>query len=217
MGQKTKTAWMARVCGAIILCGITTIALRAQNSHEPFGGIEATGANLGPNLIINGAFGMGNTGFVSDYADGNVYGPGTYVIGPSPCKAPGHWSDWECFPPHNGHLMFIANGGNSESETVWSETLNVAPGASYIVSFWAATLNTSIGSPAQLLLQINGRVLAQIVLPDQSPVSGGSWVSLNVYWASAESSTATVVILDANTSTSENDFVVDDVNFRQLL
>ena len=227
MDQNLKAVGIAKVCAAVALCGITAIVSRGQSSSAqrsfdyahndvPRGDTPSTVGNLGPNLIVNGAFGMGNTGFVSDYVYGNDYNPGTYVIGPEPCEVPGHWFDWQCFPPHNGSLMFIANGANYVSQTAWTETVTVDPETKYLVSFWAATLNTSITSPAQLVLQINGEVAGQITLPDQSPITGGSWVQLEISWPSGDSSSAVVAIFDENTATDANDFVLDDLKFLQL-
>ncbi|HEV2424520.1 MAG TPA: hypothetical protein VGZ29_06815 [Terriglobia bacterium] len=227
MDQNPKAVGMRQLCTAIVLCGITAITSRGQgfsaergfdytHNSGPAADTENTVGNLGENLIVNGAFGMGDTGFVSDYIFGNDHNAGTYVIGTSPCKVVGHWYDWQCFPPHNGRQMLVANGANYESERVWSETVTVDPGTKYLVSFWAATLNTSITSPAQLVLQINDQVVGQITLPDQSPASGGIWVQLEISWPSGDNSSATLDIFDANTATDANDFVLDDISLRQL-
>jgi hypothetical protein len=172
----------------------------------------------GINLIVNGAFGMGNSGFGSQYVFGNDTNPGTYVIGKEPCQVSGHYFDWQCFPSHHGadYNMFIANGGNSASQAVWTETVTVDPEGQYLVNFWAATINTSSSSPAQLALEINGEVLGGVVLPAASPVTGGTWVHLSRVWNSGSSASATVVILDENTATDLNDFVVDDISLVQV-
>jgi hypothetical protein len=221
MNQNWQTKWTLRACAAFVVLAASAIdsptlmALRsfdlADNDGSPTEVVQETG---GQNLIVNGAFGMGNTGFVSQYVFGNDTNPGTYVIGTEPCLVPGHYFDWQCFSAHNGpgYRMFIANGGNSASETVWTETVDIAPETRYAVTFWGATINTSSSSPAQLALEINGQVLGSVVLPASSPVTGGSWVSLSGYWNSGSSTTATLVILDKNTATDLNDFVLDDIS-----
>jgi hypothetical protein len=228
MNRICRMKFAVRACTVLLVSGacssisqaqtlVSTRSVERANAYSP--SAEVIEVTQGTNLIVNGAFGMGNTGFVSQYVFGNDTGPGTYVIGKEPCQVSGHYFDWQCFPSYHGadYSMFIANGGNSVSQEVWTETVAVDPEGQYLVNFWAATINTSSSSPAQLALQINGEVLGGVVLPDASPVTGGTWVHLSRVWDSGSSSSATVVILDENTATDLNDFVVDDISLVQVL
>ncbi len=66
------------------------------------------------NLITNGDFESGNTGFTSGYAFGNVHGPGTYWIGGTPSQAPGAWGGWYNGGDHTSGSgkMMVVNGAN---------------------------------------------------------------------------------------------------------
>lgn len=200
-------------CAACALCLMLAIALPAQTSSN-----NAKASDLGPNLIVNGDFSQGNTGFVSQYTYGNMTGPSTYLIAPNPSGVPGHYSDWCNFGTPSGiGKMFIANGGNSTTEIVWSETVAVTPGTEYTVSLAGATINTTSSSPAQLELEINGEFVVGVTLPSNCPAAGGTWVRLARHWTADDSGIATVVILDRNTNTILNDYVFDDVSLREVL
>src|SRR5579863_7005059 len=194
----------ARAVATGLFLAVLSVSSAAQNGTT-FGRVQ--------NLILNGDFDMGDTGFASDYVFGDVTGPGTYTIGTNPSMVPGHYPDWGNFGDHTTGTgnMFIANGGNSVSTKVWSETVAVDPETPYRVSFWAATINTSSPSPAALLLEITGERVGGLILPTNNPVAGGSWVNFAGYWASGGSTSAMLVIYDENIATAFNDFVLDDI------
>ena len=54
----------------------------------------AMGAGTSQNLVINGDFESGNTGFKTAYTLGDDSNPGGYTIGANPSTAPGAFGDW---------------------------------------------------------------------------------------------------------------------------
>lgn len=112
----------------------TTAAAAIAVAAMAFSSVSAAQAT---NLVYNGDFEAGQTGFSSDYTYGNVHLGGTYgsyTIGSSPAAAPGAWGDWMSFGDHtSGHgLMLIANGPASaqyQPLDIWSQTVAVAPTA----------------------------------------------------------------------------------------
>jgi len=172
----------------------------------------------GTNLIVNGDFEMGNTGFTSVYLYGLITEPGTYVIGSNPSTATGHWYDWCNFGDHTTGtgLMFIANGGSSVGHFVWSQAVTVDPNTQYNISLWGATINTYSGGPAQLVIMINGQALGGVTLPANCPAAGGSWVNLTSSWNSGTNTTAVVTIRDRVTAVGLNDFVMDDISLTAI-
>ena len=172
------------------------------------------------NLVYNGDFEAGNTGFSSDYTYGNVqYGGlyGSYWIGPSPAAASGAWGDWMNFGDHTtGHgLMLIANGPASaefQPLDIWSQTVAVVPDSKYTFTFWAATLSNDLPAPAEIQADVNGISLG-LTLGLPGVGDGGHSVTAGGEWFSGSATSAKLSLVDAYSAEQWNDFVVDDVSF----
>jgi hypothetical protein len=108
------------------------------------------------NLVVNGDFESGNTGFATGYVLGGVYDPGTYTIGTNPSSAPGAWGDWCNCGDHTSGTgnMMIVNGGNSASWPVWEGVVAVTPFTDYTFSYWGAEVDHVSQSVPHLLLRI---------------------------------------------------------------
>ncbi|HKQ46775.1 MAG TPA: hypothetical protein VJZ71_01760 [Phycisphaerae bacterium] len=162
------------------------------------------------NLLVNGNFSAGNSGFGTGYVyspgagNGTVAGSYTVDVNTNP------WHP--AFTPFGDHTsgagqMMVVNGA-TVSQIVWSQTVAVSSGTDYSICFWAATAFPS--SPGYLRLRINGgQVGSTLVLPSQA----GAWVQFSAVWNSGLNTMATIVIDDLNTVDSGNDFVLDDLNF----
>lgn len=166
----------------------------------------------GPNLLTNGNFASGNTGFSSGYTYGNVTAGATYYIGTEPCLAPGSYSDWGCFSsPSGSGNMLIANGGSGE---VWGQSVTVSPHTTYTFSFWGAEVDADSGSPADLVLSIDGVATSlNALFPVNSPSNGGSWEQFSVTWNSGTNTSAAFDLSDSNTVFYYNDFAITDLSF----
>lgn len=164
------------------------------------------------NLIVNGDFSGGNTGFSSAYAYGNVSGGATYYITTEPCLAAGSYSDWGCFNgPSGSGNMLIANGGAGE---VWGQTVSVTPGTNYTFSFWGAEVDASSSSVPDLVLSIDGIATSlNAIFPVNSPSNGGVWEQFSVTWNSGSNTSASFDLSDANTQFNANDFAITDLSF----
>src|SRR5690606_9031978 len=94
------------------------------------------------NLIPNGDFSAGNTGFASAYnynADGIP--EGQYFVGEDPHQWNGALagcSDRQTAGPGN---MMMVNGSATEGLTVWSTTLTVTPNTNYAFSTWIQSIS----------------------------------------------------------------------------
>jgi hypothetical protein len=173
----------------------------------------AVAQGTGENLVVNGGFESGNTGFTTGYTLGNVSGPGTYTIGRNPLSAPGAYPDWCNCADHTtgtGNMM-IVNGANSASSPVWEEVVTVKPSTNYTFSYWAAEVDHVSQSVPVLLLRINGTVIGSNSLAKVSPDNGGQWVNYKFTWNSGSSQSADLALFDQNTGSPWNDFALDDI------
>ena len=170
------------------------------------------------NLVVNGAFENGNSGFTTGYAFGDVSGPGTYNIGTSPSSAPGAFGDWcNCGDHTTGTgMMMIVNGANSASSPVWEEVVQVVPSTEYTFSYWGAEVDHDSSSLPHLALKINGRVIGSSFFPQHSPDNNGQWQNFSFTWNSSASHTADLALFDLNVDSGWNDFALDDISFSPI-
>jgi hypothetical protein len=175
----------------------------------------AVGAQTGQNLVINGDFESGNTGFTSGYTLGDVSGPGAYTIGTNPSTATGAFGDWCNCGDHTSGTgkMMIVNGATNAALPIWEETVAVTPSTTYTFSYWGAEVDHDSSSLPHLSLKINGRVIGSSTFPEYPPDNGGHWQNYKFTWNSGSSKRADLALFDLNTDASWNDFALDDISF----
>ncbi len=163
------------------------------------------------NLVVNGDFGAGNTGFLTDY---NFKDPNTakeqkaYGVVSNP-KA---WEeDFTACPDRSttNDLMLVVDGSidANNNQRIWSQVIPVEPGKDYIFSYWLQNV-VSI-TPPTIETQINGVVVGSALAPAQAC----GWVRHFYKWNAGTSNTATISLIDRNTALAGNDFAIDDIAF----
>ena len=174
------------------------------------------------NIIVNGDFSSGNTGFTTDYTlsspsytcpNGNhVYGvlgcEGVYVIGPN--SGPTHTNFSNCYDHTGGGDMMMVNGAAS-LQNIWCQTVSVFPNTTYIFEAYATSLNSS--SPAILQFSIDNVLLGSPFALSGSPCS---WEQFYTTWNSGSSTSVTICVTNQNTAGGGNDFALDDIFFAPL-
>jgi hypothetical protein len=158
------------------------------------------------NLIINGDFNSGNTGFITDYTTYGGYG--SYWIGTSPSWVNNAW----CSISGTNNIMFFDGMNNNTSARVWSQTVNVAPNTNYIFSFRVLNIALSYPEIPNLQIKINGISIGNQMI---SPTSCQWQIPMNFTWSSGSNTTAQIAIYDLTQVTSQgNDFAIDDLSFK---
>lgn len=159
-------------------------------------------------LVVNGDFEAGNTGFESDYIfDTDLSGPpGRYAIGTNPQDFHPLFASFGDHTSGSGNML-VANGALLSDMAVWRQTISVLPGETYTFAFWAASVFTE--SPGNLQMLVNDVPLANI----QLSTTTGLWQYLEADWNSDLSQTATLSIIDLNEGEFGNDFALDDIQF----
>lgn len=190
-----------------------------QNLTITSGGTYTCTATIYSNdLITNGNFSAGNTGFTTSYAvgTGGTWGPvsnaGTYSITTNPNLAHTNFFSFGDHTSGTGNMMVI-NGASTANTVVWSETISIVPNTNYNFSAWvASTENLTAGDEAQLQFSINGSLVGSVF---NAPLTGGNWVNFFTNWNSGANTSATITIVDQNTI-GNNDFALDDIFFQQI-
>ena len=179
---------------------------------------------LPDNLVVNGDFSAGNTGFTSpDY----TYLPTTpisneYTITTDEFLAdPGigiHFYDHT--NPPTGNMLFV-NGGSPAANTIaWQGTVPITGGDKYQFTAWYAywTYDVTGASNPGLLVKITP-VGAGIPSSDTfvALTAANSWHKHLYIWnAPASATNAVIQIIDDNSGYFYNDFCLDDISFQPI-
>lgn len=176
-----------------------------------------TGTNLGENLVTNGDFEMGDTGFSTDYVNGydslpqQIWGPlgyeGTYVVLDDPVESHSNFAPCGDHTSGSGNMM-ICNGSGVAGESIWCQEVFIEPNTDYLFSAWIATMFSE--NPANIQFSVNGFLIGS---PLTAPFFTCDWQQFSSTWNSGPSVTAELCISNQNTVLSGNDFALDDIYF----
>lgn len=168
------------------------------------------------NLIINGDFSQGNTGFTTQYNyfqdipgyQMELWNEGTYSVHDNPNDL--HLNFSACDDQSGDGNMMVLNGGGSFQQ-IWCQTVNVDPNTNYIFSAWGTSVNPA--SPAQLQFSINTNLLGSPLTLSSSTCN---WEQFFTTWNSGGNTTAEICVVNSNTQQSGNDFAIDNIFFGPL-
>lgn len=168
------------------------------------------------NLIFNGDFSQGNTGFTTQYNymqdvpgyQMELWNEGTYSVHTNPNDL--HLNFAACPDQSGDGNMMILNGGGSFQQ-IWCQTVTVDPNTTYIFSAWGTSVISS--SPAQLQFSINSNLIGT---PLTLSPSTCAWQEFFTTWDSGGNTTAEICVVNNNTQPSGNDFAIDNIFFGPL-
>jgi chitodextrinase len=184
---------MRKVWTLFMILGLSVLAFCAQASA---------------NLIVNGDFEAGDSGFTSDYTPPSASGQGEYAIGTDPHSYNGNWTSFGDHTTGGGNMM-IVNGATSGGEKVWESDspIGVKKNTQYVFSYWlASTYHTNL---AAIKCKINGVNVGK----ESAPATPGEWKQVSYVWNSGNEKTATIRLVDTVKEAGGNDFAIDDIVF----
>ncbi|WP_235902800.1 PEPxxWA-CTERM sorting domain-containing protein [Sandarakinorhabdus oryzae] len=177
--------------------------------------VPATAANL----ITNGDFEAGNTGFTSGYAysPGGNSTEGQYTVRSNPFP----WNS--AFVSRGDHttgtgLMYVGNGAPTLGDIVWqSSTIAIAANTNYFFEAFAMNVCCSFVLPGNsdpnftFRISLDGGAptdLATLTIPANQ---AGTWFGLSTSFNSGTATTVQLSLINANNLRQGNDFAVDDI------
>jgi hypothetical protein len=166
-------------------------------------------------VVTNGNFSSGNTGFSSDYtyttASAPTFTAGNYAIGTNPNSYNGGWVSMSD-PTDSGLPMMIVNGATNGTSRVWYETVNVTPDTAYTFTAWVADVYGG-GEPSGALETLTFEEGSNVLGSGFSPsATSGTWTEFTATYLSGSATTETLEIIDTNTAFYGNDFALDDIS-----
>jgi len=182
--------------------------------------------SIATELVVNGDFSAGNTGFTHstyiyepDIAGNAELGPeGHYGVGSNPQTY--HSNFWgRDHTTNTGNFMIINGFPGTPQPVVWATTVAVVPGVAYYFSAWALSLN-SVGNYATLQFRVNNTLVgttAPLLARPNNNNSPYKWEQFYGTWtAPAGVFSVPIEIVDYQTAASGNDFGLDDISFATL-
>ncbi|MBL7940552.1 MAG: gliding motility-associated C-terminal domain-containing protein [Flavobacteriales bacterium] len=193
--------------------GVSAVYMTADTSGTYW--CTATLPIPGQDVVTNGDFSDGDTGFATDLqlGAGGAWGvlslEGTYGVTTDPQLLHSNFSS--CGDHTGGGGMFLANGSAVENASVWCQTITVQPNMTYAFSAWL--MSASPESPAILDFTVNGASLGDPLLASSTTCI---WDQFYALWSSGTATTVDICITNQNLATSGNDFALDDIAFTPL-
>ena len=166
------------------------------------------------NLITNGDFSNGNSGFTSGYlfnpppnlTEGEYWvssGSQVQTWNPGMANCPDHTTGM-------GNMM-IVNGATITNIPVWCQTINIQPNTNYVFTCWLQTLTLPI--LAQLQFSINGIPIGSIFTASMNLCT---WQQFYTIWNSGINTSVNICIVNQNSIATANDFALDDILFSPI-
>ncbi len=166
------------------------------------------------NLVTNGDFSAGNTGFSTGHIYGTggswglLSGSGQYAISTNANLTHNNFPNCTDHTTGTGNYL-IVNGSSVTNLSVWCQTITVSPNTDYYFSAWITSVVSS--SPAILSFTVNGASLG----PNHNVSSlTCNWQNYFQTWNSGTNTTVSICITNQNTAGGGNDFGIDDISFR---
>ncbi len=169
---------------------------------------------LDAELVINGDFALGNTGFLCDLTYTPWYSPGNYYVAPTFFTTAYALTD---VTPTADNFFMSVDGGNPAT-MLWEQTIpTIDPAQTYDFSFWA----TKSGATQPIYeIHMIGNVTGDIIVSTlPGLVYSGIW-DWDQYsypsWDSGPNTSVTIRVINLQTASYGNDFALDDFSFRKI-
>ncbi len=157
------------------------------------------------NLINNGDFESGNSGFSTQYVygvPGGPFGPNNYGVGSNPQAYNAGFSPCGDHTSGGGQMM-VVDGSTTPGRDVWCQTVPVVAGRTYLFEFWVQ--NVFPVAPSQMSATVNGTTFAS-----GSAGSLCDWIKVEGCFK-ATGSSAQLCIIETSGVGYGNDFALDDI------
>ncbi len=179
----------------------------------------AMSATSRANLLTNGDFSGGDTGFSSGYTfvPNNVENGSTGIIsiGTTSEIVNPFWTDpttvvvnnntYSAVPVPGTTSFLFANGSTVASTPVWSETVTLAAGTQYAFSGYLAALYNQ--NPAALTISNQSGT----ILTTNAPSTPGAWNGFQNTFTTTTAGSYTFTIVDTNLQVTGNDFALSNL------
>ena len=170
-----------------------------------------------PNLVTNGNFESGNTGFTSDYAFSSAGNSieGQYTVRANPFPWNGLFISAADHTSGSG-LMYVGNGSPIDGSVVWaSGPIAVTQNTDYFFEVFVMNVCCSGpfpgNSPSILEFSVAGLTTESLGSATTDLTLAPTWEGLSKSWNSGLNTSVSLSLINHNTAAAGNDFAIDDV------
>jgi hypothetical protein len=161
------------------------------------------------NLVTNGNFEQGNTGFISDYSIGSIQGQ--YQITSNANLMNNTYFVNKADKTTGSGLMMVVDGGSNKDAVIWATTVDVVAGQVYSFSAWIANIQNRFENPAELSFYADGLLLGQI-----NAGTDDTWLNVYQLYTATATKTITIELKNEVIASGGNDFALDDIVFAPI-
>ena len=178
-------------------------------------------------LVTNGNFNSGNTGFTTSYTltsgfytgvpTSGLYPEGLYAVNTNANNYHPAFYGTD-HTTGSGNFMIINGSGSSTPTTVWQETVTVNPNTTYYFSAWGLSMN-NVAPFAALQFAVDGVQVGTVaaLTGNTRTTAPFTWQQFYGTWNSGPSASSAVIsIVDTSRALGGNDFGLDDISFGTL-
>ena len=165
----------------------------------------------GTNLVVNGDFEAGNTGFTSEYTfkadvagNSELIPATTYGVGAS---AAAYHPQFVGVGRSGNHM--IVNGNVGTIKTVWAQSLNVVSGKEY--NYSAYVQNVFPTSPGIIRFYAGSTLVGTV-----SPTGIATYAEFAGSFTATTTGAIELKIVSSNLAATGNDFSIDDISFIEV-
>lgn len=172
------------------------------------------------NLIYNGDFSMGNTGFDSQH----LFYPTNLENAAGAYGVVSDASLWGTNFPNCGDQttgtgnMLVVNGtdhlSGAAGTSFWEQGVTLQGTTNYTFSFWVQSLSGNF--PAAICVSMNGSIYNVSPYLAPSTTNCGNWVQYSMNYFSGWVHGVTIGLLDNTVSFIGNDFAIDDISLTSI-
>ncbi len=154
-------------------------------------------------LITNGGFESGSTGFSTDFANANGGFPG----GPATLSVV--TVDFLGLSVNSGNAFLAVNGGNTPNAfpTVWEQDVAIVSGISYNLSLALGGTSAAPTPVGQLSVQLDG-----VELLNASAPAGASFLTFGTTFTASQTGTFALSFVEQGVGFGGNDYGLDDIS-----
>ncbi len=170
----------------------------------------------GPNLIMNGDFGLGDSAFTSDYTSGSGT-PGQYMITNDPSNFFGGFDDCDDHSLIDDQMM-VVDGHQTADQNIWCQEVEVDTEKTYVFSAWFVSLCQNCGSNNPVIaytidgVGVNAEPNEPIIIESEDC----SWEQFNSEVWTPTNPVVEICISDLTTASNGNDFAIDDIELFEV-
>ncbi len=165
------------------------------------------------NLITNGNFSAGDTGFTSDYIYGTGGGvgllsnEGQYAIASNAGTTHNQFANCNDHTGGGGNMMVVNASGDASN--IWCQNITIDANTDYFFSAWVTSVTSQ--NPAQLQFSVNG---VQLGSPFNASAATCNWQQFSSAWSSGATTSVEICVVNTNFTPAGNDFALDDISFQ---